>query len=496
MSTAALRRRLAELDAAIVEEKRVLDALQRDRTAVQRQLHATSIFPVLTLPVEITAEIFSLCLPSIEELRVVGRLGSQAPTVFLGVCRIWRDIALGTPALWATLPLRLAEKVVVAEPWAVEEFVDMWLGRAPLRPLSIIFLDAHGPFTPSLMRDIIHRYAHKLKYIELTIGQDDTRKLELDSVAFPLLERAALDDPYYFEPNSSNPVHIFSNAPQLHDLILLDSTAFAFYASPWLQLTRFEGEINNLDLFMVAPNLVEVECIVAELASVPISAILHPRLQSLTLSKSQYSFTTSDIFPHLTLPALEFLHISASTWDSEDPTESLADFLVRSSPPLRTICACVEGDEFFKWDQCFRSVAATLQNLELHSPDSAFQYGLFNLGSQSSPHNPLPRLRTLHLVGTVVAEYDELADFLHRRSTTPTLAKFRSFRLISRPGAFLQDIFSDDFGTGTEQDEAIGHLPRFASQGIDIHIGTAEKTYVKHIQYIPGDPAYEFVFVP
>ncbi|KAJ7462114.1 hypothetical protein FB451DRAFT_1562675 [Mycena latifolia] len=500
MSAAAFRRRLAELDAEIIELKTALDVLQRCRMAVQNQLHATSTFPVLTLPIEITAEIFSRCLPSIEELRtddrsVFWKSRCQAPTVFLGVCRTWRDIALGTPALWAMLVLRFdfVADEVVAKPMAVEEFIDIWLGRAALHPLSIVFrtIDAASAFTPSRMRDVIHRHAHRVKYIELEMSQCYVRQLGLDLVAFPLLERAVLDDPFDPDPDSSNPVEIYRNAPQLRDLILLDDTVLSFYTPPSLQLTTFEGEIDNLDLFMMAPNLVEAKCTMDEWVPIPTSPILHPCLQSLTLSRSYFGVETFDIFLHLTLPSLQFLHISDS--NIEDVTDSLSDFLARSSPPLRTLCARVKHGTFPDWNSCFSCVAATLENLELRSPNSKFQRDVFNLGlgPKYSRYDPLPQLRTLHFVNAVVTDYTALFDFLHTRSTTPTLAKLRSFRLTSRPGTFFQDAFSDEVGTG--HDKTIGHLAQLASQGIDIHIGTTKKTYLKHVHYIPGDPAYEFV---
>ncbi|KAJ7031513.1 hypothetical protein C8F04DRAFT_907304, partial [Mycena alexandri] len=96
-------KRLVELDAAIYEHKASLAVLEQAREATQQQLDATSTFPVLTLPVEITTDIFSRCVEHIDHLRVYAgsRLSShiRAPLVFLAVCRTWRDIALGTPAL-------------------------------------------------------------------------------------------------------------------------------------------------------------------------------------------------------------------------------------------------------------------------------------------------------------------------------------------------------------------------------------------------------------
>ncbi|KAJ7637219.1 hypothetical protein B0H17DRAFT_1107239 [Mycena rosella] len=496
MSTAALRERLAELDAAIVEQKTVLKDLEWDRTAVHRQLHATSTFPVSTLPVEITAEIFSLCLPSIEELRddrrsIAYRLNVEAPTLFLGVCRAWRDLALDTSALWATVGLCFDSIAVdVASEPVVEEFIHQWFGRAGLRPLSIVFssTSANSPFTPSRLGDLIHRYAHRLRHIELYISQRNIPELGLDSVTFPLLQRAVLDDPFDPWPDFSAPVHIYNNAPRLHDLILLNATHFSFYTPPFSQLTKFEGEITgDLNIFVLAPNLVEAKCVVNQLGTPPASHILHPRLQFLTLSKSVYSDNAPDddgldILPHLTLPALQSLHIS----DIGDFPQSISLFFTRSFPPLRTLSTTIGRGRFSEWDTCFSRVAATLENLEVSSPTPEFQNQVFHLGSEGSIYNPLPRLRTFHLTTALETDYTTLVNFLLIRSATPTLAKIRSFRLVCRSGACLRDNLSDELGTGP------GHLATLANMGIDIHIESLEKTSIKHVQYIPDDPAFNF----
>ncbi|KAJ7462107.1 hypothetical protein FB451DRAFT_1000064, partial [Mycena latifolia] len=101
-------RRLSELDVQILEQKLVLRELERNRTTTQRELQATATYPVLSLPVEITAKIFGHCLPLSEEFEhlwfskvpMAEELQEIAPLVFLGVCQSWRDIALGTPTLW------------------------------------------------------------------------------------------------------------------------------------------------------------------------------------------------------------------------------------------------------------------------------------------------------------------------------------------------------------------------------------------------------------
>lgn len=507
--TSGLRRRLAQLDAAIVEQKQVLKALERDRADVQRQLHATSIFPLVsTLPVEITADIFCLCLPSIEELRedveyerpISWSLGHRAPNVFLGVCQSWREIAIATPALWATffLTVGYVSEDVLITPGALEEFIDAWLGRAALRPLSVIFraIDSASLFTPERMRDVIRRHADRIKYMELELDQSSLCGLKLDSVAFPLLQCAVVEQ----QPSTTNtldpwnPTEIYTNAPQIRHFILRGPTDFSLYALPWLRLTRYEGGIDSLDLFEFAPNLVDVKCSVEWEEPVPASIINHFCLQSLTLVDSQYEEDPLDILPHLNLPALQFLRLTDEC-QPDDPADALGEFLGRSSPPLRSLSARVEYENFYNWNRsCFSCVANTLENLELRAPDPLFQRGLFNSGLNSSGVC-LPRLRNLHLIDTVGTNFTQLTDLLYTRSTTPRLAKLRSFRLVAPSSAVL--LLQGD-PPGTEIRYSAGDTPRINSAasrfGIDIYIGTAERAYFKHVHHAPRDPPYEFVY--
>ncbi|KAJ7129204.1 hypothetical protein C8R44DRAFT_872497 [Mycena epipterygia] len=429
VSTTNLRRRLAELEMAIVEQaveqKAARDKLEQHRIAVEAELNATATFPVLRLPVEITTEVFSLCLPTIEEqredsrVRMSEKLRSEAPTLFLGVCQAWRDIALATPALWATLYIRfdIIGYGVASELGKVEGFIDRWLDRAALLPLLIALCRytveedgfADGPFTPMRMRDLIHRYAHRTQYLELNFSQYEMRQLELDSVLFPLLQRVALGDKYGPEPDRLDPVLVFTNTPQLRDLDLIVGGVFSYYTPPSLQLTKFDSEIDDLKLFTLAPNLAEARCAMTYLYStVQTSIILHPRLQSLTLCASPDFEKPIDILQHLTLPALQSLHIS----EMEDTAyPSLQPFLTRSSPPLLTLSIRADDEDFHDLEECFSCVNDTLENLELVSPSKDVQLTILRI---YYPH--FPHLQTLSLVDAFGIDYGALVGYLEKKT--------------------------------------------------------------------------------
>ncbi|KAJ7886719.1 hypothetical protein B0H13DRAFT_896328 [Mycena leptocephala] len=179
--------------------------LEQNRASIECQLHASASFPVLTLPAEVTAEIFVHCLTLHGMRWSVPTYGIEniAPVVLMGVCRTWRDIALTTPALWSSLDLRFdrfsPEGIpyrVFSKPGLVEGFIDRWLARAGIFPLSLIFgaskYAIEDRFTPSRMRDVIHRYSHRLRYLELDMSLLNVYQLGLDLAEFPLLQSARL----------------------------------------------------------------------------------------------------------------------------------------------------------------------------------------------------------------------------------------------------------------------------------------------------------------
>lgn len=100
------RARLADLEAQISELQRSLQALQEEQSFLQERLDAY-IYPVLTLPPEIVSEIFVHFLPVYP--RRPPTAGLLAPTKLGQICRIWREIAFSTPALWRAISVSVPE---------------------------------------------------------------------------------------------------------------------------------------------------------------------------------------------------------------------------------------------------------------------------------------------------------------------------------------------------------------------------------------------------
>ncbi|KAJ7432287.1 hypothetical protein B0H11DRAFT_2381317 [Mycena galericulata] len=370
--------------------------------------------------------------------------------IFLAVCRAWRDIALATPALWSTLQIRFETipRKAASEPQLVEEFIDRWLGRAALRPLSILFdtsksEDDDYAVTPSRVHNIIHRYA--------------------SNATFPLLRRVAIKNIYY-RPHPLNPINVFSNAPQLREFSMFGATVFSSCKLPAFQLTKIEGNITDLELFSVAPNLTEVKCSVEYLDHVPPTIITHARLEFLTLIiKTRFGGEPKDIFPHLTLPALLSLDISDSSKSID--AASISSFLTRSAAPLHTLSVNIDGDAYDEWVGSLTRLDNTLENLTMYSPSEAFLTDFMDhpSGYLNRDYHRLPRLQNLTFINAPHINFELLVEFLVRRSRTfcpEPPVKLKSFRLVSR----------------------------LASTGMDIHVGSLgrERPYVSHVLTSPS----------
>ncbi|KAJ6561409.1 hypothetical protein DFH09DRAFT_1159889 [Mycena vulgaris] len=489
MATAALRKRLAELEAQIVEQKLVLDELERKQTATERELYATAAYPVLTLPVEITAEIFIRCVPDPPEfpwlkkkdsISMGHELRTPAPLILLGVCRVWRDIALDTPTLWSMLNIRFDAfpDSVASEPGLIESFIDLWLGRAGNHPLSICL---------SAIRELTQDEDQDNEDQDNENQDEDSQWSDLACTEDHI---CAVVQRYSQRRHTlvcggpdavATGVNVFANAPRLRTLGMdSENTAtlpLDIFAPPWSQLTRFNGFIKNLDLFTLASNLTEAECFLTAHPEVSLTAIItHPRLQSLTIRGfSSYHPDPATVFlQHLTLPALRSLNIlDWESYNENPPSLALESFLQRSRPLLTFLSFNITEFTFDNWAKGLACVTDTLENLEIKSRPDAVLLNIF-----CSLH--LPNLRTLSLLGLKGRiDFNDLLRFLFN-GQTPHLS---SLRLVWQDSPFLDRKMW--ISQTSKLASVSDHLADLVRGGMKIHFGTDEKKL--HSNRWPGN---------
>ncbi|KAJ7924504.1 hypothetical protein B0H13DRAFT_1977786 [Mycena leptocephala] len=414
-----LRQRLFDLDATISHHASIVQDHKQQRADVLSHL-AFVVYPVVTLPTEITTEIFKWCYEA--GLRL---LPSVAPLLLTRVCRDWRELALSTPALWDTI-----DEIEFDDPLEDEDFVSKWFSRAGTRPLSfgIIYpehLESHH------LESVIHRHASQLQWLD---------------------------------------IDVFCHAPSLRHLSLecLPPSALNL---PWAQLTKttlsFVSLTDCLDFLRLATSLREFrrtgppegEEDESVLGQSPLS---HSSLTSLAVSTSG----DEGILQLLTVPGLQTLELGGRWTIYTDLDIVLVPFLSRTCATLRALKISLPTRLPVHWFQ----LLTHLTTLELiHPVGLAFSTGAIRALDRRSAPDFLPKLHTLVLSQCGSNRIDSnLLEVLGSRCDVSDAerARLESFSLI-----WPKFDIPDDSVVRLPLLN-VGPLRALAARGMRIHIGT------------------------
>ncbi|KAJ7259842.1 hypothetical protein C8J57DRAFT_1472000 [Mycena rebaudengoi] len=182
------------------------------------------ISPMRTVPPEILQDLFVACLPS--HHGAIMHI-SDAPLLLGRVCRLWRSIALGTPALWASLHAVVPASSADAER-RCQEF-QMWLQRSGDCPIR------YHLFFPRELKLLAMPHEQLSKIFSLSAGN------------FPLLETIVVADPVYPLGEPATALEIMFVPTQLSSISLSsDRNKVPIPHCPWFQITtlRLECEEN------------------------------------------------------------------------------------------------------------------------------------------------------------------------------------------------------------------------------------------------------------
>ncbi|KAF7346089.1 F-box domain-containing protein [Mycena sanguinolenta] len=303
--------------------------------------------PVHKLPFETTSEIFIQCLPTSYTVREWNTANPRAPMLLLHVCRIWREIAIGTPALWAKMELSMDNA-------HSHDIAQRWLKWAKASPLAVKLhqwpseeSQEEDTWSIAIFETLLGR-SRNFEFLEvLDIPLDYVRELDqlTDSSNFPSLQKLTIgveEDGLDRESMHEKPcIQLFANAPLLREVEFIGDTSPKFFgALPWPQLTKYTGTYVHIDDFLnalrISSNLIECTLATGRFDRYFMEILLHPSLRSLTLCRDNcfHHPRSPGIFGFLTLPALETLRILRCPDDLFND-QRFPTFLTRSSPPLR-----------------------------------------------------------------------------------------------------------------------------------------------------------------
>ncbi|KAJ7148418.1 hypothetical protein C8R43DRAFT_518364 [Mycena crocata] len=335
MSSAALeadRARVAVIDAQILTLEESIRLLRIQKQPIQDRLDACK-YPVLTLPTEITSEIFTQFLPLYPSCPPM--TGSSSPTLLTHICRRWRNIALANPALWRAIALDATHAKDGAQ-----ELLKLWLNRSGCRPISI-YVEADGTHLYEAIQ-LLNVHRARWEHLELLWIAPETISLFSGPVPTPLLRnlQISMDEP-------SSPALRFDEAP------LLRSAFLGYNASTdvnlhWQQLTS----LNFTPVFASDCTTIlqeTVNLLHCRLSLFPVASggpasneeaeVVLPQLESLEVHGIDVFADTRPVTEYLATliaPALRRLEVQEDFLGS-DPSPPLAAFISKSGCNLQEL---------------------------------------------------------------------------------------------------------------------------------------------------------------
>ncbi|KAF8214032.1 hypothetical protein K438DRAFT_994045 [Mycena galopus ATCC 62051] len=487
-AAAVLRAQILDISLAISRQHKVLDDLLSRRWDLQTQLDSIA-YPVLSLPPEITSEIFTQCLPTERDLDVVNAY--EAPLLLTHVCRAWRQIAIALPALWTTFDVQNVHDVS-----HLSEIVQTWFERAQKCPLTVRI---HGSLSDnnnaSGFMQPFRRHSRQIRSLELEMDEQDFDYMGSPQVLdLPLLQKLSIRIIHDGEDAELETPQVFNNVPLLHEVVM-NGVLPSLVILPWQQLRKFTGKFysveDSLEALRIMPSLTECSLSGWELEvddGDQFEAVSHPNLQHLTLlgttadEDEDMGGSNVHILTHITLPCLQTLEICDQNGFDSDEFDS---FLERSSAPLRKLAVGVDFEDGGT-ELAITSFLALggLTELEIWRPRGTFLVVFFDFFVDD--RTLLPQLQKLSFLDCRVgdlegdteeeAEEEAHAEEILLNATESVTARWnivagctqlQSFRLVSR-------------GTRAPwyRQEDLRPFRQLKESGMNIYIGTKRRSVV------------------
>ncbi|KAJ7457067.1 hypothetical protein FB451DRAFT_1564453 [Mycena latifolia] len=293
------------------------------------RLLAPGSHPILTIPTEITAQIFAHCLPSSPSRPKIDR----APLILGRICRNWRNFALDSPELWASLQIDRAGIPV--------DLVEIWLSRARNFPLTLVLRVSvsHNNWDPEPYINILQRHAQTWRDVTLEVAFEKLFLLSAD-LHLPMLERLAIVS--YGTNEEGLPVNAFRTAPALRHLQLDAGIHPASIPLPWVQLTSFESRAGVLrpeallTIMQHTPNIVHCKVAIDDDTEVDRFPDVPPLMFLTTLTLGTFIPEVMSVLEHLSLPALRVLDVWG-LFSGSELLPPLHRFLSKSRCQLRAL---------------------------------------------------------------------------------------------------------------------------------------------------------------
>nr|GAT46523.1 predicted protein [Mycena chlorophos] len=357
---------------------------------------SAAAFNILSLPIEITTEIFLHALPGERKLTL---RHLDAPLVFLSVCKTWNQIAHSTPTLWRFLSLYISPpNFRKAGDATFLAGLERWFLRCEERlGLHFKLSGPVGCVAWVLGSEAFRSHASSISYLRLT---PINHASEAATIELPELSNLRAFE--WVKPphnlNGSGRVSLAAGPqyPQLRRAFIHYGTTSEL-ALPWHQLTevhcRSRAVAEVLQFVRLLPNVVRFENITSrnfrERDTLGAKdEVLHPTVQHLRI---EHHYKPSP----RKRAALEFVAApNVKRLRTDVPQSTFTAFLQRSrSPSITHLDVDLSDDN--KWDwavDAFNSQLPALVELRLRYPATCSANSFFR---HFSDKTFLPNLRTL-----------------------------------------------------------------------------------------------------
>ncbi|KAJ7732263.1 hypothetical protein B0H14DRAFT_2997790 [Mycena olivaceomarginata] len=461
----AERDRLAQVEAQISHLQAHIDVLGRERAELQKNLE-TIVYPILTIPDEVSSQIFLLCLPADGRVRPSPR---SAPLCLAQICSHFRRISLSTHGLWHSLVIDAWRfRSDTAMDSAVAELFRPWFTRAGLSSLRLTL--QHATSLASSLLHFIVEFSPQLHILELDTTMAEFYRLLQMLGPLPMLRKLSLShSPHSYDLLPHIP---FRNPPELTELCVFGGICLrdsSLATIPGARLERLEITRISCDEFrrilQEYPLLRHLH--VPDLDGSRNMQVLPPNLGIETLGVGESSW----ILDILTLPNLRRLDISIT---NKSPPQHLAQFLARSSCTLQHLGIVRVGDKYSQTSvsEIFETLVACLQllptlaSLSVRSPLAHPEriYGILQTA------DVVPALESLQIIETGPRKF--LAPVFEMLSNRARAGLLRHFELWIMDQNSSAEAWSENHVRGVQL-----QLDPFIERGVDVRFSQIRYSY-------------------
>ncbi|KAF7375516.1 F-box domain-containing protein [Mycena sanguinolenta] len=453
-SRTALRNRLSELDALIT-------SLTAERQRLQ-DVADTIVYPVLSLPTEITTEIFLRCIPPQSNLR---QAHSEAPFLLAQICRRWRQLALDTPHLWRSLVFNERETSI--------DLLQLWLFRSGNLPLDIE-LKCSEPTRAGPLIETVLLHCPRWRNVKFGLPEGSFSELDLRHASLPTLHSISLEPTVLWAwPESIDDPVTIMHAPSLRE-VHVSRLPRATIAVPWAQITALTLNRERpfpecMSILEECPNLITLHVSTTEPADgANTNLITLKSLETLTCD-----FGDASVLEYLTLPRLSRLTVS-KIWEPQHAT-IFSTFIHRSACPLQFLSVEIHSTSPGVLDPFLRAVPDSVSDVEFTWNKLGSTADLF---SALQSMDILPELKRLRLrAGTRMydEEYHNLLEVLRARvEARPPRVPLESMVLDMSP-------FNSSMAQAMPRISRIAQLRELASAGLKINFLITTSNLSTHV---------------